>query len=293
MNETATQISEVDEGVTSGETSGGEVAEAANGLDVQATDVGSDWRNGLDPSVRSALDVDSIADLAKGYVSAQQMIGNSIRIPSKEAGEADWNKFYDRFKDVPGLTRYDPNDLSSLYEAAGRPKDISGYQMPDEDKGFLEAAHAAGLNRAQLGSLLEYVQDQTLAAEAESKQQMDATVAGLKKDWGLAFEEKLEQSQNAVKYLEESIPGLGDALDRTGAGDDPAIIKLFQVLGSNLSETDGFGSSSAASASMTPHEAKAQILEIQNNPQHPYNQGDEDAIAAFIDLHRYAYPNAG
>jgi hypothetical protein len=41
---------------------------------------------------------------------------------------------------------------------------------------------------------------------------------------------------------------------------------------------------------MTPAEARAQISEIQNNPQHPYNNGDEGALEQFLELHRYANP---
>ena len=54
----------------------------------------ADWRDSLPGDIRSSIDVESVEDLAKGYVNAQQMIGGSIRIPGKEAGKEDWDKFY-------------------------------------------------------------------------------------------------------------------------------------------------------------------------------------------------------
>ena len=60
------------------------IPEADNTPDVGAV---RDWRDGLTADIRDGLgDVQSVEDLAKGYVSAQQMIGGSIRIPGKDAG---------------------------------------------------------------------------------------------------------------------------------------------------------------------------------------------------------------
>jgi hypothetical protein len=217
------------------------------------------------------------------------MIGNSIRIPGEDAGTEDWDKFYDRFSNVPGLTRYDPDDLDSLYEAAGKPSDPDGYEV-DGDPGFLEVAHAAGLNRSQVEALLEYDNSLLGDMDAEDNSEVEHGLQSLRQEWGLAFEDKVGQGQKAVAYLEQGIPGLVEALESTGAGNNPALIRLFQTLGENLNESDGFGESSATRSSMTPAEARAQISEIQNNPQHPYNNGDEGALEQFLELHRYANP---
>jgi len=262
----------------------------SNGSETANAPLPSDWRDGLDPNIRNALDVDSIDDLAKGYVNAQSMIGNSIRIPGTDAGEEDWNKFYDRFSDVPGLARYNPDDLTSLYEAAGAPDDISGYGLEGVDEDFLSIALAAGLNREQVEAISMYNELREEDAQANATEMVEHDVNVLRQEWGLAFDRKVEEGRRAVAFLEQTAPGLSEALDSTGAGNNPAVIRVFQALGANLKEGQGFAGTHEGSTGLTPYEARQQIMEMQNNPQHPYHNGDEAAMERFLDLHRYANP---
>jgi len=288
MIEQATDVQIDETGDTGGAAAPSQIGESAP----QGEPAASDWRDSISGDLRDRLDVESLEDLAKGYVNAQQMIGSSIRIPGKDAGEADWNKFYDRFKDIPGLTRYNPEDLSSLYEAAGRPKDIRGYGQEGVSEKFLEAALDAGLNRQQVEKLIAYQDSEDIADQKMAEDQYNSSLNSLKSEWGLAFDRKIAEGQRAVAFLEKMTPGLVDALDSTGAGNHPSMVRLFQQLGANLSESGNtFAASSAASGGLTPYEAKQQISEIQNNPQHPYHSGDESAIEKFLELHRYAHPD--
>lgn len=262
--------------------------EADNTPDVGAV---SDWRDGLTTDIRDGLgDVQSVEDLAKGYVNAQQMIGGSIRIPGNDAGSEDWDKFYDRFSDVPGLARYDPEDLSSLYEAAGAPDDISGYGVEGIDQDFLSIALASGLNREQVETIAMYndLQDED-ASDAENDA-IESGINTLRQEWGHAFDRKIEEGQRAVAFLEQTAPGLSEALDATGAGNHPAIVRVFQALGANLQEGQGFAGTQSGNSGMTPYEARMQIEEMQNNPQHPYHSGDEMALDRYLELHRFANP---
>ena len=262
--------------------------EGVNAPDVRPV---SDWRDSLSSDLRDGIgDVQSVEDLAKGYVNAQSMIGGSIRIPGKEAGEEDWGKFYDRFKEVPGLAKYDPEDLSSLYDAAGRPADAKGYQLEGVPEAFLETAHAAGLNRQQVESLLEYEKGVEAHHESAEHDAMTSGINTLRQEWGLAFDRKVEEGQRAVAFLEQTSPGLAEALDATGAGNHPAMIRLFQALGANLKEGEGFAGSNQTGSGLTPVEARAQIAEMQNNAEHPFNKGDEAALERFHELHKFAYP---
>ena len=262
--------------------------EGVNAPDVRPV---SDWRDSLSSDLRDGIgDVQSVEDLAKGYVNAQQMIGGSIRIPGKDAGSEDWDKFYDRFSDVPGLARYDPEDLSSLYEAAGQPSDIKEYGMEGVSEDFLSMALAAGLNREQVEVMSAYndlMDDDATAAENDA---IESGINTLRQEWGHAFDRKIEEGQRAVAFLEQTAPGLSEALDATGAGNHPAIVRVFQALGANLQEGQGFAGTQSGNSGMTPYEARMQIEEMQNNPQHPYHSGDEMALDRYLELHRFANP---
>jgi hypothetical protein len=248
----------------------------------------ADWRDSIPSDIRSSIDVESLEDLAKGYVNAQQMIGGSIRIPGKEAGKDDWDKFYSKFNDVPGLARYNPEDLSSLYDAAGRPQSAKDYKVDGAPPEFLQAAHDAGLNRAQVEAIIDFEKNTEAAYSDLEQQEIDQGINTLKQEWGHSFDRKLEEGQRAVAFLENTVPGLTEALESTGAGNHPAMVKVFQALGANLQEGAGFSGSHAQSNAMTPYEAKMQIQEILNNEQHPYHEGDEAATERFLELHRYA-----
>ena len=58
MNEATAQVPEEQPGET-----GGDVGQAQEPI-AQSADVGTDWRDGLDPTIRASLDVDSLEDLA-------------------------------------------------------------------------------------------------------------------------------------------------------------------------------------------------------------------------------------
>lgn len=248
----------------------------------------ADWRDSIPSDIRASVDVESIEDLAKGYVNAQQMIGGSIRIPGKEAGQEDWNKFYEKFTNVPGLARYNPEDLSSLYDAAGRPQSSKDYKVDGAPAEFLQVAHDAGLNRSQVEAIMDFERNTEAAYSDLEQQEIDKGINTLKQEWGHSFDRKLEEGQRAVAFLENTVPGLAEALEATGAGNHPAMVKVFQALGANLQEGAGFNGSHAQSNAMTPYEAKMQIQEILNNEQHPYHEGDEAATERFLELHRYA-----
>jgi hypothetical protein len=247
----------------------------------------ADWRDSIPADIRHSVDVESIEDLAKGYVNAQQMIGGSLRIPGKDAGAEDWDKFYDKIEQVDGVVRYDMDDPTTLFRKAGLPEDASGYNV-DAPEDFLALAHTAGLNRDQVETMLMYNQMQDEDLQSHQDEMVENAIGGLRQEWGMAFDRKLEEGQRAVAFLENTAPGLAEALEATGAGNHPAMIKVFQALGANLQEGLGFEGSQQGNTGITPYEAKMQIEEIHNNPDHPWHNGDESAVERYLELNRAA-----
>ena len=127
-------------------------------------------------------------------------------------------------------------------------------------------------------------------ATSAENEAIESGINNLKQEWGHAFDRKIEEGQRAVAFLEQTAPGLSEALDATGAGNHPAIVRVFQALGANLNEGEGFAGTQSGNSGMTPYEARMQIEEMQNNPQHPYHSGDEMALDRYLELHRFANP---
>ena len=186
-----------------------------------------DWRSSLPPELRdsaSIQDVPDVATLVKNYENTKAMVGNSVRIPSEEAGVDDLNAFAQKLveKSHLGLMRRpdmdNPDSLADVYKALGRPEDTSGYEAPEgvdaEAFGALaEKALELGLTTKQFQEMAsaQAQQSQELIKQIENKR-LDS-VHQVKGEWGNAFPEKVAraaqvaQATGAPQELIEAIQG--------------------------------------------------------------------------------------
>ena len=259
-----------------------------------------DWRDSISDDYRSnpaIADYKDINDLVKSHISAQSMIGNSIRIPSKEAGQEQWDAFYSRFNDVPGLMRYNPDNPTEVLRKIGAPEDADGYKWtppegfepdPDTVKGFKDLAYALNLTNEQASGLMSHMAKDAVADNQRREQEMKEAIDGMKKEWGMAFDEKMGEATRAVAILGGQ--ELVDVLNETGLGNHPAMIKLFANLGSQLKEPATLPGQGSQAGVLTPEEAQSQIEDIYNNKEHPYHEGNPEAIKKMQRLFGMAYP---
>jgi hypothetical protein len=194
------------------------------------------------------------ASLAKSYVHAQRMIGaDKIPLPGKSATDDEWRQVYRRL---------------------GAPEDAKAYDIKlgadvmgdNEMQGFRNAAFEAGLNNKQADTVAKFM-DQTLTqARAQFEQQADeARYTGeqeLRKEWGQAFDQKVEL---AYKAAVDTL-GTADLLDEIKLadgrmlGDHPAVVKMFARIAEQLGEDNLIGDTSEMV--MTPNEASSRISEM-------------------------------
>jgi hypothetical protein len=192
-------------------------------------------------------------DLAKSYINAQRMIGaDKIPLPGKSATDDEWR---------------------AIYQKLGAPADPKNYEIGGTEvlgdaelEGFRNAAFEAGLNNKQADTVAKYM-DQTLTqARAQFEQQADeARYTGeqeLRKEWGQAFDQKVEL---AYKAAVDTL-GSADLLDEIKLadgrmlGDHPAVVKMFARIAEQLGEDNLIGDTSEMV--MTPNEASSRISEM-------------------------------
>ena len=74
-----------------------------------------------------------LAGLAKSYVDTKAMVGNSIRIPTDEAGDEQLDEIYGKLADVKGVMRkHDESNteaMSSYYNSMDRPEEAANYDF--------------------------------------------------------------------------------------------------------------------------------------------------------------------
>lgn len=204
-----------------------------------------------EPSLKNFTDP---AALAKSYVHAQRMIGaDKIPLPGKSATDDEWRAVYKKLG-APD----DPND----YQV-----DLGGDVLGDNEiASFRSAAFEAGLNQQQIERMSQFINQSVNDARSGMEQKVEeARYTGeqeLRKEWGQAFDQKIEMAYKAATTF------LGDAelldtvqlADGRLLGDHPAVVKMFAKLASEIGEDKLIGDTTELV--MTPADAQRQINEV-------------------------------
>ena len=228
--------------------------------ETQAADPGVTFLDQLPEDLRgepSLKNFTNVGDLAKSLVHAQKMIGmDKIPVPGKHSTADDWNVIYDKL---------------------GRPSDPNEYQfetnLDANDPGlqqFKQVAHSIGLNADQANKILNFYGElsesgkETLAAQQQ--QVREQSELDLRKDWGLAFDKKIQAADNVFqKFFPNEMKEVklenGNLL-----GNDPQFIKALAGLADNFSEDN---MTAENDLTMTPDDAQREIEKL-TAPNTPY-----------------------
>jgi hypothetical protein len=191
--------------------------------------VSTDWKASLSDEVRADKSLENIKDiesLAKSYVHAQKMVGaDKIPVPNKFATEKDWD---------------------AVYEKLGRPKTADEYKFESQDvnqdglKSFATAAHKMGLLPNQANEMVKWYQEnvaaETNAKNATAEKARTDAVSDLKKEYGLAYDQKLKAASSMAKQYVAAEVLDAPMADGSKLGDNPAIIKAFATLAEKMGE---------------------------------------------------------
>lgn len=264
-----------------------------------------DWKTEAGLADNASFDkFNSVADLAKSYSEVEGLARDSIRIPTSEAGEEQWNAFNEKVLGVPGMLRM-PNDgesRDSLYQQLGRPTDAGGYQLDkvegfnDDDESnrtFREVAHGLGLSSEQANGVYKSLGEASAAKTAAMNEAADKGMENLRASWGQGFDHKLAAAEHAAHMLQDRIPGIGDYFDSMAKqGYDASFIQLMSLV-ADLTGEKGAAPNIVGAGGMTPDEAMQMASDIRGNPDHPYNNEMDPAHDAaqrkMADLYKVAY----
>lgn len=263
----------------------------------------SNWRDLLpddlktDPSLASVKDVSS---LAKQFVDAQKHIGGSIRIPSDEAGQEDWDKFYEKINTKVGTLMRKPNmedenAYLGVLKDMGMPETKDGYKLPDveetdADFNFVrDLAAESNLTPKQFEKAFKAYKAKVEGRNQETETRLKEGRDNLMREWGVTFDEKQAKAINTLKQT-------GAPADLIKAAEEGKVsadtLKWADTIAKSLgsegapSIEDGKG----GSTKMTPDEAQQMVREIMNNKEHAYwnsrDPGHKKAIERMVELNR-------
>jgi hypothetical protein len=256
-----------------------------------------DWRAGLPDDVKAAPALKDIADvgtLAKNYLEAQGALGRSLRLPSKEAGDADRKAFRAKVLELGkdyGVAALpaEGEDPSAFYALLGRPGKPEEYEVPDgkaagvefdpgEAQQFKAIAHAAGLTKRQFNKIIGDMSKSRVDAAVAQRAAADAAAAELKAEWGEAYEPRLADTARRLE-MHGAPPALVSAWKggKIDAGSARWLHAMMSALGDEPAELQNQGKRPNGNA-LAPEEAMARVEEIEKrlqamSPSDPDYQG--------------------
>ena len=226
---------------------------------------------------------DSVDKLAKSYVNAVKMIGgdpkNLISVPQE--GES-WDQFYNQI---------------------GRPDHADGYDLGEDDEGvlddFKQFAHQNNLTQNQADNLLTLFEDLDQNSQDEEIKAMEdlrvQTTIGLQREWGKNYDGNLDYARRA--YAQFGTAELTNAMDTSGFGNHPEVIKAFSKVGQLLGEESLAVGTGLGRNNMSPQSAQEEIQALYSDKEFSKSYRDnldpqhKVAMNKMERLFKVAYPS--
>lgn len=249
-------------------------------------------------------------------VNMRSHLGQSIRIPSADAGDEDRAAFHKKLQEkVPGLMAtpdFDKDEtMADLYGKMGRPKDAKDYVVPEfkDSKGnvikgagaklaesFKEQAFKAGLSQKKYEDVLSSVLGQSITAHEAATTLQQEDVAKLAETWGTAHERNSNIVSTFLKQT-DAPKAVMDALE-AGAMGSETMIWVHNLASKAVGKQSDFQNDANNNTGViTPEDATLKISEIRNNPKHAYHNkmdpGNKAAKAYVRELYLAKNPKTG
>jgi hypothetical protein len=251
---------------------------------------GVDWTASLTPELRQVVEVKGYktpADVVRAYAHAEKAIGaDKILLPNKETGE--W--------DAEARTKLGIPAEPTGYKVE-RPTNLpQGLDYDDKfEAAALAAGHKLGLLPHQVQGLIQfytgYQSNVFTSGQQEASNAMATAEAGLKKEWGTAYDVNVNRAKIAAKHFGGD--GLVNMLNASGLGNHPELVRAFAKIGGQMSE-DQLRIGEGASFGITPEQAKREIGKLRATEaflkkDHPEHAEAVEKMSAF---YAQAYPDA-
>ena len=209
----------------------------------------------------------SVDDMAQSYKNLESVMGNPLVAPGEDATEQDWNKFYERLGRPSDPANY---NIGVDEERAQTLPPETLEQVNSNIERFKKLAHKEGLTSKQAESIFSQIFDEDYQNEVASLQEQQAKVAqekhDLQKEWGPAFDERLDTAKRAAKVVGgEDFREAVDALE--GQVGYKKVIKFMYNIGSKMSENGtALGLGETGEGAQTTHQAQARLAQINMDP---------------------------
>lgn len=181
----------------------------------------------------------SVDDLLRSYESAQKLIGGKGMVPPGDGASAEQlEQWYAKVR-PQSADGYEWAAPEEWLEGAGEEEMAALEGTFAEVKGAL---HRAGLDKRQFAAVMDtYAETVGRAMERQEEARAEAqarTLAELKGEWGDRAAQNLAAARQTARAL-----GVLEALDESGAGDHPAVLRALHAIHGKFGEAKLAGES--------------------------------------------------
>ena len=237
------------------------------------------WLDTLPPELKGSPSIVKFkepASLAKSYIELEKNFGNALRPPPPDADQKTMDAFYQKLGRPVTPEEY----------PISRPDDV---EMDDEtEKRIRLHSYRLGHNARQTQEMVNLYATEVREAVKERNASTEKADHELKEKWGGNYERNTAIIGQTLSHIDPD-GALSQALAQSGLGNHPGMIDLFLNYGRLLVE-DGLIVGDVGGIA-TRESAKAKILEIRNDPKHPYHTSKmgSPAFEEFKRLNQIAY----
>lgn len=251
-----------------------------------------------DPTILNFNDVGSIA---KSYVDARKLIGNSIQLPGKDSKPEDLTKWVGeqgpKLKDH-GYTIArlgdQPPESPDKYEF--KIEGVADEQIKgDKVLGtYRQAAHKLGINQAQAAGLFDvFAKEIYPQLQQPMPEFVDDGDGLLQKKYGGESTQIKQESELALRHLQPIVPELNDMIKDgvieleqgkfVSLGNYPPFKKMLSELGKLMTQDFGGNIGASLVAGDTMDSVDAKIAELRKEVDGTKNQSEQQRLGLLLD----------
>jgi hypothetical protein len=247
-----------------------------------------DWTTGLNEDFKGYVQNKGFKDpssIIDSYRNLEKLLGapkeRLLRLPDKEDAP-EWGDVFNRLGRPEKADQYDI-------------KVPEGMGTDDFAQWARNNFHELGLSKKQGESLATKWNDYIQTAINQQNEQFKNTLVqeeqGLKKDWGMAFDQNINVAKQAAQAFGLDGPTIDKLEESMGFA---GLMKFMHKIGSGMGE-DNFVSgqnSSGFNGALSPQAAKQKIQDLRADNEFikKYVGGDLSSRQEMERLHKFAYP---
>lgn len=244
------------------------------------------WHETLSDEFRENKNIskyNSLDDMLRGHDNLSRKIGEkNMEMPGEGASPDDWNKFYSKIGRPETVDKYTPYAPEMLKDNDGN--DYAAFEFDKDQLSDIQSRfHAKGFNDSQMTEAMNAYAEITTQAQTAALAEMDQQAVNTQSELRREYGDKYDAKMKSISAMAESL-GIKDTLVEAGLGNNLAVIRMINSLGSQVGESNITGDASPAAGGFDNRLASLKAHPAAKDKGHPeYHSIQNQIIGLYKD----------